>query len=230
MKFTTDSTMNCNTEILQFLDELSRNNNRQWFNANKERYEYLRKAWLHNIQQLIEQMNAYDPSLQGLDARDCVYRIHRDIRFSPNKLPYKTHFGAVIGRGGRKCLLSSYYIHLEPGNKSGIYGGIWCPEPNVLKALRHAIDDNSDEFLEIINNPEFKRRFTLVGDKLKNPPKGFDKTNPNIELLKMKEYLLSYEVGDEYMQSDDWISRAAHDFSFMMPFHRFMNFTIEEEI
>ena len=153
MKFTTDSTMNCNTEILQFLDELSRNNNRQWFNANKERYEYLRKAWLHNIQQLIEQMNAYDPSLQGLDARDCVYRIYRDIRFSPNKLPYKTHFGAVIGRGGRKCLLSSYYIHLEPGNKSGIYGGIWCPEPNVLKALRHAIDDNSDEFLEIINNP-----------------------------------------------------------------------------
>ena len=105
MKFTTDSTMNCNTEILQFLDELSRNNNRQWFNANKERYEYLRKAWLHNIQQLIEQMNAYDPSLQGLDARDCVYRIYRDIRFSPNKLPYKTHFGAVIGRGGRKCLL-----------------------------------------------------------------------------------------------------------------------------
>ena len=230
MKFTTDSTMNCNTEILQFLDELSRNNNRQWFNANKERYEYLRKAWLHNIQQLIEQMNAYDPSLQGLDARDCVYRIYRDIRFSPNKLPYKTHFGAVIGRGGRKCLLSSYYIHLEPGNKSGIYGDIWCPEPNVLKALRHAIDDNSDEFLEIINNPEFKRRFTLVGDKLKNPPKGFDKTNPNIELLKMKEYLLSYEVGDEYMQSDDWISRAAHDFSFMTPFHRFMNFTIEEEI
>ena len=230
MKFTTDSTMNCNTEILQFLDELSRNNNRQWFNANKERYEYLRTAWLHNIQQLIEQMNAYDPSLQGLDARDCVYRIYRDIRFSPNKLPYKTHFGAVIGRGGRKCLLSSYYIHLEPGNKSGIYGGIWCPEPNVLKALRHAIDDNSDEFLEIINNPEFKRRFTLVGDKLKNPPKGFDKTNPNIELLKMKEYLLSYEVGDEYMQSDDWISRAAHDFSFMTSFHRFMNFTIEEEI
>ncbi|MGN0232457.1 MAG: DUF2461 domain-containing protein, partial [Muribaculaceae bacterium] len=153
-----------------------------------------------------------------------------DIRFSPNKLPYKTHFGAVIGRGGRKCLLSSYYIHLEPSNKSGIYGGIWCPEPKVLKALRHAIDYNSDEFLEIINHPDFISRFTLTGDKLKNPPKGFDKTNPNIELLKMKEYLLSYPVGDEYMQSDDWISRAAHDFSFMTPFHRFMNFTIEEEI
>ena len=217
-------------QLFKFLSLLSVNNNREWFNCHKEEFNYLRNLWLADLKLLIGRMAEYDNSLRGVDVKDCVYRIYRDIRFSPNKLPYKTHFGAVIGRGGRKCLLSSYYIHLEPGNKSGIYGGIWCPEPNVLKALRHAIDDNSDEFLEIINNPELKRRFTLVGDKLKNPPKGFDKTNPNIELLKMKEYLLSYEVGDEYMQSDDWISRAAHDFSFMTPFHRFMNFTIEEEI
>ena len=226
MKFTTDSTMNCNTEILQFLDELSRNNNRQWFNANKERYEYLRKAWLHNIQQLIEQMNAYDPSLQGLDARDCVYRIYRDIRFSPNKLPYKTYLGAVIARGGRKTPKSCYYILFEPEH-CGLFGGIWCPEQSILNALRHEIDNNIEEFLDIIDEPSFKSRYTLSGDSLKTMPKGFPKDLPHAKYIKMKEYLFSMPVADDYFLRNDWIERAASDFKPSKPLHDFLNYVFD---
>ena len=119
----------------QFLSELRDNNRREWFAEHKEQYDALRSRWLDQLQHLIDLMSQYDDTLHGVKAADCAYRIYRDIRFSHDKTPYKTFFSAVIGKGGRKCTKACYYVHFEPGN-SGIFAGLWCPTPDVLRRTR----------------------------------------------------------------------------------------------
>ena len=222
--------MNSIAKIYDFLGRLAENNNRDWFAAHRDEYDEVNALWLADVQRLIDHMSLWDKSLTGLKARDSVYRIYRDTRFSPDKSPYKRHFGALIGQGGRKCALSCCYVHIQPGN-SGLHGGIWCPERDVLDALRHAIDDNIEEFLEILNRKEFARRFSLFGDTLKKMPRGFAADNPNGKYIKMKEYLLEGQRSDDwFINCDDWTEKAAADFRLMQDFHNFMNFTIKNEV
>ena len=115
-------------DIISFLSELQKNNNRVWFQENKERYDGLRQLFIQDVQKLIDRISLFDPEVSGMEAKDCLFRIYRDIRFSPNKLPYKSHFAAYIARGGRSSDRGGYYIHIEPGNCM-LSGGIWCPEP-----------------------------------------------------------------------------------------------------
>ena len=104
-----------NAEIMQFLTELKQNNNREWFQANKNRYDSLRKGFIDEVQQLIDRIALFDPEIAGLEAKDCLFRIYRDIRFSPDKTPYKIHFAAYMAScGGRGSERGGYYIHLEP--------------------------------------------------------------------------------------------------------------------
>lgn len=213
-------------QLFDFLKRLSENNNREWFKANKDEFDELRQLWINDIQLLINRMSEYDDTLRGVDVKDCIYRIYRDIRFSNNKLPYKTHLGAVLARGGRKTLESCYYIHFEPG-RCGLHGGIWCPDSQLLSKLRHEIDDNIEEFTEIVENEEFKSRYEFVGDTLKMMPKGFPKDLPHARFIKMKEYLVSMPVADSYFMADDWISAAATDFRAMKPMHDFLNYVFE---
>ena len=213
-------------QLFNFLSLLSVNNNREWFNCHKEEFNDLRNLWLADLKLLIGRMAEYDNSLRGVDVKDCVYRIYRDIRFSPNKLPYKTYLGAVIARGGRKTPKSCYYIHFEPGH-CGLFGGIWCPEQSILNALRHEIDNNIEEFLDIIDEPSFKSRYTLSGDSLKTMPKGFPKDLPHAKYIKMKEYLFSMPVADDYFLRNDWIERAASDFKPSKPLHDFLNYVFD---
>lgn len=214
----------------KFLSDLDKNNNRDWFNENKEEYDILRKDWETEVQNIINMMSLYDNSLSHLDAKNCIYRIYRDIRFSPDKTPYKTYFSAVIGLGGRKCRRSCYYLHLQPGNKSGLFGGVWCPENKILRSLRDSIDNNFDEFNGIINEPKFKEFYNLIGDKLKTAPKGFDKNSPHIQYLKFKEYLLEHKLSDDFFYSNNWTEQVSNGFQLMLPFHQFMNYTIDEEL
>lgn len=216
--------------LFKFLRDLEKNNNREWFSVHKDEYDYLKKEWEADVQKLITQMSVYDNSLLNLQAKDCIYRIYRDVRFSPNKAPYKTYFSAVIGAGGRKCIKSCYYLHVQPGGNSGLFGGIWCPEPTLLNALRHSIDDNVEEFEEILEAPEFSSLYKLVGNSLKTAPKGFAKNSPNIKYLRFKEYLLEHKLPDEYFYSNDWIEKSAKEFQPQLTFHKFLNFTIEEEL
>lgn len=213
-------------KLLEFLRLLAENNNREWFHEHKPQFDELRALWIADIGRLIGLMAEYDESLRGVDVKDCVYRIYRDIRFSPNKLPYKNHFGAVIARGGRKTTHSCYYIHFEPGN-CGLYGGIWCPDMDLLTKLRHEVDDNIEEFLGIIGNEELSSRFTMVGDSLKSMPKGFPKDHPHAKYIKMKEYLVGMSVPDSYFTSDGWIERAAADFKPIKPLHDFLNYVFD---
>ncbi|MDE6714934.1 MAG: DUF2461 domain-containing protein, partial [Muribaculaceae bacterium] len=124
---------------------------------------------------------------------------------------------------------ASYYLHIQPGD-CGIYGGLWCPERDVLNALRHAIDDNFEEFTEIIENPDFKSRFAITGDTLKKMPQGFLPDTPAAKYVKMKEYLLEMHVPDSFFTSDDWIEKVADNFRYMKPFNDFLNYTITEEL
>ena len=212
--------------LFDFLNKLAINNNREWFHHNKGEFDELRALWINDIQRLISLMSKYDDTLNGVDAKDCVYRIYRDIRFSPNKLPYKTYFSAVIAQGGRKTLKGCCYLHVQPG-ESGLHGGIWCPEMPLLTRLRHEVKDNIDEFMTIINDVGFKERYRLVGDSLKSMPKGFDKNSPYGEYIKKKEYLVSMPVRDDYFLDENWVERVANDFKFIKPFNDFLNYVFE---
>ena len=124
--------------VIPFLEELSKNNSREWFHDNKGRYSVARKEFESFVAALIPRLAELDSELTGLDHKQCIFRIHRDVRFSPDKSPYKTNMGAAMGRGGRKSPYASYYIHIEPGN-SFAGGGIWMPQPAALKAMREEI-------------------------------------------------------------------------------------------
>ena len=212
--------------LFDFLNKLAIHNNREWFHHNKGEFDELRALWINDIQRLISLMSKYDDTLNGVDAKDCVYRIYRDIRFSPNKLPYKTYFSAVIAQGGRKTLKGCCYLHVQPG-ESGLHGGIWCPEMPLLTRLRHEVEDNIDEFMTIINDVGFKERYRLVGDSLKSMPKGFDKNSPYGEYIKKKEYLVSMPVRDDYFLDENWVERVANDSNFIKPFNDFLNYVFE---
>lgn len=213
-------------KLYDFLERLSENNNREWFHENKSEFDDLRALWMTDIQSLIDRMSDYDETLRGVDAKDCVYRIYRDIRFSANKLPYKTYLGAILAHGGRKSLKSCYYIHFEPGN-SGLHGGIWCPDTQILSRLRHEIDDNIEEFLGIVNNVEFSSRYSFVGNTLKMMPKGFPKDLPHAKYIKMKEYLVTMPKPDTFFRSENWIEKSAEDFKAMKPLHDFLNYVFD---
>ncbi|MEG0559869.1 MAG: DUF2461 domain-containing protein [Muribaculaceae bacterium] len=214
-------------DLFKYLKRLQANNNRDWFQENKSEYDELRAMWIYDVDRLINRMAEYDNTLRGIKAKDCIYRIYRDVRFSNDKTPYKPYFSAAICREGRKCTESAYYIHLQPG-ESGLHGGIWCPEPKLLNALRHSIDDNIEEFINIIQDTNFKNFYTLAGNSLKTMPKGFPREHQYSQYIRMKEFLLEHYCSDDYFTSGDWIDHVANDFKIMQPFHQFMNYTVQE--
>ncbi|MDR1557260.1 MAG: DUF2461 domain-containing protein [Tannerellaceae bacterium] len=216
-------------QILVFLKELEQNNNRVWFQDNKARYEVLRKAHTEIVQQLINRISLFDAEIAGLEAKDCLFRIYRDIRFSPNKLPYKTHFGAYIAaQGGRNSERSGYYLHIEPGNCL-LSGGLWMPQPKLLKRVRQDIYDHIDEFVSILEAPSFKAVFSeLDGETLKRVPAGFPPDFEYGEILRHKDFCVSHIKPDSFFSEKNWMDRAVACFEKLLPFNRFLNYTVDE--
>jgi uncharacterized protein (TIGR02453 family) len=216
-------------EHFEFLKELRENNNREWFKEHKPCYDALHKKFTGAVQQLIEKIAAFDVEIAGLDAGSCVYRIYRDIRFSTDKTPYKTHFGAYMtGFGGRTSPYGGYYLHIEPDNPF-VSGGVWCPTPAMLKKLRHDIYDNIDEFTAILENEKFKKVYGgLEGEMLKRMPDGFPKDCPYENILKHKYYVVSSTKSEDFFCRKDWMEKAVEDFRALYPFNKFLNYTIGE--
>jgi uncharacterized protein (TIGR02453 family) len=211
---------------LQFLSELKCNNNRDWFIQNRKRYEAAKKNYETFVQAAIEAITTFDPILKGLEARNCMYRINRDIRFSPDKTLYKTHLGAFVVRGGRKNgdRFAGYYIHIEPAGNSMIAGGAYLPPMPWLTAIRRKIDEEGERFLKIINDKQFKKIFgELEGERLKTAPKGFPKDHRHIELLKMKSYLVSRMIPDKEVVSGDYLDSIVTASKAMKPLNDFFN-------
>lgn len=211
---------------LEFLSDLKLNNSREWFERNRERYTRAKSNYETFIQALIDSISVFDPILKGLEAKNCIYRINRDIRFSPDKTLYKSHFGAFIVKGGRKNgdRFAGYYVHVEPGNNSMIAGGSYMPPMAWLTAIREKIDEEGKRFLKIIKDKEFRSVFGgLEGEKLKTAPKGFPKDHPDIELLKMKSYLAARTILDKEILSEKSFELILNASKVLKPLNDFLN-------
>ena len=215
---------------LKFLKDLSRNNDRSWFEAHRKQYEQAKEDFENFVQTILDRHSKKDKDLKELTAKKCTFRINRDIRFSKDKSPYKTNMGASMARGGKKSIFSGYYFHCEPG-KSFVGGGLWMPMPPEMKKVRQEIDYCYDEFKTIVSAKKFKAVYKelYTGDdvKLTKVPQGFEKDNPAAEYLKLKSWLAMKELTDEEITSKDLIKKTSDAFETLQPMIKFLNRAIE---
>jgi len=180
--------MDFNT-LLKFLNNLKKNNNKEWFDKNRKTYDLLRLQWIDFTKLCINEIGKTDKDILYLEPKQCIFRINKDVRFSKDKSPYKTNFGINLNPGGKKSEFMGYYFHVEPNNIF-MAGGSYMPTPITLAAIRQEIDYNAKKFGSIINNKTLKTYFkNLDGDKLTRPPKGYEPNNPMIEYLKHKSFI-----------------------------------------
>lgn len=214
-------------ETLDFLKKLAKNNEREWFQANKKAFDAAQDNMTAFAGYLIGEIGKFDEAVADIDPKSCVFRIYRDVRFSKDKSPYKTNLGAYIAPGGRKSMQPGYYFHLEP-RKSFVAGGKHLPDGAELLKIRAAIADNTAEFLKIVEKKSFADRFgRLSGDALKNPPKGFDPEHKAIEYLKLREYMAWTEFRDDkILTSPDFPKQLVKLTKEMWPLVAFMRKTL----
>lgn len=216
-------------KVLEFLTDLSKNNNREWYHANKNRYNESREKVLFLTDVLINEIRKFDRDIPALSPNDCVFRIFRDVRFSKDKRPYKTNFGAFISKGGRKSMHAGYYFHIDPeGSFCG--GGIYMPPAEPLKMVRNYIAENGSEFLEIINDDDFKKIYPkMFDDCLKTAPKGFPKDHQFIELLRYKSFVFSNNLNNSELLENDFIENIVNSFQLLHPINSFLNEALEKK-
>jgi uncharacterized protein (TIGR02453 family) len=216
------------TAILNFLDELSRHNSRDWFEKNRPAYESARGTFEEFIDHLIDIFRTPD-DLQGLSARECVTRIHRDLRFSKDKTPYNTSFSAIIAPGGKKSSLQGYYVSIAPRGRTLIAGGLHMPTPEQLGRFRQAINRDATSFKVITGKKAFIQQFgKIAGERLKTAPKGYDRAHPEIELLQLKEVTVLHYFTDQEVLAGDFPEKAVASCRAMRPFLDYLNEVLQE--
>ncbi len=218
------------TNTLHFLSELKENNHKEWFEANRKRYEAAKADYLSLVAAIINGIAENDAPIGQLEPKACVFRINRDVRFSKDKSPYKTNMGAGFTKGGKKMLLAGYYFHCEPG-ASFIAGGMWMPPAPELKKIRQEIDYNLDSFQGIIQNDNFVNTFggleRSAENLLSRPPKGYEEGNPAIEWLKLKSFIVSRSISDKELLNKSVVSTIVSACSAMQPLIYFINQALE---
>ncbi|WP_042481504.1 DUF2461 domain-containing protein [Solitalea canadensis] len=206
-----------------FLAELAINNNREWFMANKPRYETARKNVEELVDAIIKKLATIDPAVAGLTGKKSVMRIYRDVRFSKDKSPYKKNFGIVLGTTEKGVNGPCYYLHVEPG-QCFVAGGYWMPPADHVKAIRQEIDYNTEEFKSIIGGKGFKQYFKEldVEEKLKTAPKGYPSDHPDIELLKLKSYTASTQLNAKELLDNKVVDKIVNIFSELFLLNQFL--------
>lgn len=212
-----------------FLRELAANNNREWFSAHKTDYLEAKEEADALTRRLIAAVAAVDPDAAALGVSDCTYRIYRDTRFSPDKTPYKTHFGIYVNPpAGKKSYFFGYYFHIQPEGSFMAAGNICLPSP-LIKALRQSIFDEIDEYRSIVEDPAFRQFFPAVGENLlKTAPKGFPKDWEHIAYLRPRDFVTTWACGDVPFLSDSPVDALMPAIRQAWRFNRFFNFTIED--
>lgn len=211
-------------KIFSFLKALKKNNNREWFEKNKNKYLDAKAEFEFLVHDLIKGISKFDKKIsQDMEAKNCVFRIYKDVRFSKDKTPYKTHFGAYFSPGGRKSSSAGYYFHLEPGSVF-LAGGKWQPEAPQLNAIRQEIDYNGGKLTSILNSKNYKKYFTGLSDedKLKTVPKGYDKDHKHIELLKLKSFVAYSNFADKKVAAKDFDKQVCEGYKAMYPLIAFL--------
>ena len=205
---------------LHFLKKLKINNNREWFDSNKTEYLASKEIFEEFVSELIKGINKFDKKVSlDLKPKDCTFRIYKDVRFSKDKTPYKNNMSASINPGGKKSNIPGYYFHLEP-DACFLAGGVYMPMPDVLKAIRQEIDYNPLPLINVLKSASFKKEFNGLDeeDKLKNPPKGFNKDHAHSEILKNKHFIVSQKFEHKVILKKEGLSKTLDSFKAMYPF------------
>lgn len=219
------------SSTLKFLKALKKNNNKEWFDANRKTYTTTKENFEEFVRALLEQMALFDEDLIELSAKECIFRINRDLRFSNDKTPYKVNRSAYFSKGGKKSIYAGYYIHMQPGGNSFLGGGIWMPQSAELNKIRQEIDYCFPEFRKIITKASFKKQFgKLEKDEsrmLVNVPKGYEKENPAADFLRLKSFLATRNFTDTEVISPDFVAKVAQSFKALIPLVKFINRGLE---
>lgn len=205
---------------LDFLKKLKNNNNREWFDSNKTEYLASKEIFEEFVSELIKGINKFDKKVSlDLKPKDCTFRIYKDVRFSKDKTPYKNNMSASINPGGKKSNIPGYYFHLEP-EACFLAGGVYMPMPDDLKAIRQEIDYNPLPLINVLTSASFKKEFNGLDeeDKLKNPPKGFNKDHAHSEILKNKHFIVSKKFENKVILKKEGLSKTLDSFKAMYPF------------
>jgi uncharacterized protein (TIGR02453 family) len=216
------------SSTLKFLKELKKNNNKPWFDEHRKQYEQAKEDIIVLTGKMIEAIASFDQPIENLKAKDCMFRINRDVRFSKDKSPYKSNIGSYFNRNGKKGNGAGYYLHIEPGANFAA-GGMWMPESKDLIKIRQEIDYNYDVWKKFAGNAAFKKAFTegVKGEALVRPPKGYEETNPAIEFLKLKSFIVTRAFSDAEVQSKTFVKDVAATFKLMKPLIDFLNSAID---
>jgi len=211
--------------ILKFLKDLSKNNNRNWFEKNKGRYLEAKDLFEAFIAPLLEEVVKFDSSVAGLNPKKVTFRIYRDVRFSKDKRPYKTNMGAAFSPAGKGMGSPGYYLHIEPGNKSFMAGGLFMPEPEKLAKVRQEIDYNGERLAKVMDDKAFRKLFKKFWDeeKLSRPPKGFAPDHPYVEWLKLKSFITTHYFTDAEVKDKSFMKKAVAAFKTVKPLNDFLH-------
>jgi uncharacterized protein (TIGR02453 family) len=218
MKISRVSMKNINQEVLDFLNLLEKNNNREWFQDHKKRFKLIESEVKDFYNELGLLLNTHDQ----ID-KVKLFRIYRDVRFSKNKLPYKTNFGGAFHRL-KPHLRGGYYLHIQPRNESFIGAGFWNPSKEDLYRIRKEFEMDDSEIRAVLANPELKSVWGgFTGETLKTAPKGFSKTHPAVDLLKRKQYVFVQKFTDEQVVSEDFMETVNNSFKAIRPYFDLMS-------
>ena len=211
--------------ILDYLTELSANNNREWYHAHKAEYHAANGQFEELIQALILQIGEFDGSILGRAPRELTFKLVRDTRFSHDKSPYNPAFRAHISSMGKLPIPVGYYLMLKPGGQSFLGGGLFADMfKDATRMVRDYISEHGGEWEAIIAAPSFQERFTVGGPALKNVPAGYERDHPQAEYLKYKSWYLEYPIQDkDLVDSNLFLTKAADIFRLMKPFNDYLN-------
>ncbi len=213
-------------ETLQFLEDLKVNNNRDWFLDNKKRYEAFKKDYHQLVADFLDAIKPLDPSLELLEVKNCTFRINRDIRFSKDKSPYKSHMSIWLSSGVKGLNRSGYYLHIDP-KESFIAGGFYSPEAPDLKKIRKEIAYFYEDLEAIINDKNFKKEFKTLDinatNSLKNAPKDYEKDHPAIEFLKLKSFVATQKFDLNLVHDKDFVKNISKKLIALKPLNDFLN-------
>lgn len=212
------------TGTFDFLEDLAKNNNREWFQDNKTRHDEARTNVMEFVGEVIKGLSKIDKTVAAeLDPKTCVMRIYRDVRFSLNKTPYKNNFGAGISQQGKNFNGPGYYLHIHP-EESFVAGGCWMPEAEMLKSIRQEIDYSGSDFRDIVTSLDFKKYFGQPDQeyKLKTMPKGYSADHPDIEYLKLKSFTFTHSLDQEALTRPAAAKTVISGFEKLHPFMIFL--------
>ena len=214
--------------ILKFLKDIAKNNNREWFEKNKTKYLDAKDHFDQFVAKLVTELTEFDQSLAGLNPKKITFRIYRDVRFSKNKLPYKSNMSAGISPRGKMVAEPGVYLHIQPNNKSFVAAGLWMPEPEPLAKIRQEIDYNGDILLKIMSNKKFKKMYGVFEAEysLKNVPKGYEKDHRYSGWLKLKSFVVSHAFTDKEVKDRKFMKTVIDTYRTAKPLNDFLKESI----